>query len=213
MLTPLVLFFALHAEPNEAEQAFRKMEMKLTKAKSLECTFEAKFGEGDNATTLKGDVALDEGDKTRLEMTMETGGMKVKSLVISDGNKEMDVSEKSKTTRDASKGKNDTFREWFTQVGVMPPLVFFGVAETKVGEQPKEEKKQPKEWKFGDLYKVSNFQLGKKEQVGSQEVQVIQYTITAKVRARERGLPCGGQRQRVARHENESAAEARHYLE
>jgi outer membrane lipoprotein-sorting protein len=158
------------AEPNEAEKLFREMDKKVTSAKSLECTFEAKVEGGKEAGTIKGSLMLTEGNKSRLEMSFEHSGKTDKETMVSDGTKMGPLSDKTpKGRQDAPKWLNDAYRGALGRSGLTVPLMFI----TRVGEQPKE-------FKADDEFKVSDFKLGKKEKVGDQEAQAIQYKLAIK---------------------------------
>jgi outer membrane lipoprotein-sorting protein len=171
MLVPLVFVLALHAaDQNDAEKQFRQMEMKLTNAKTIECTFEAKL-EGDKEKgNLKGELTVGEGNKSQLEMGGDMDGKAIKATMIVDGTKMVVIADdKPKGKEDTPKWLNDAYRAAMVRSGLFVPLMFIH----RVGEQPKE-------FKADDEFKVSDFKLGKKEKVGDQEGQAIQYKLHIK---------------------------------
>jgi outer membrane lipoprotein-sorting protein len=167
MLTlPLFLVLTLPAaEPNDAEKLFRDMEKKVTSAKTLECTFEAKLeAPRDQNGTITGEVVLADGNKWFTEYGGEVGGRKGKTTSISDGIKVVDIeSDMPNKTRDANKGQTGILCASVARAGLMAS--FFYVA---------------KELKAADDLKASDFKLGKKEKVGDKEAQVIDYHLTMK---------------------------------
>src|ERR1700722_10905815 len=81
-------------------------------------------------------------------------------------------SDKPKQTKDVVKAQNDIFRGSVARTGLLVPM-FLVFSFHKEGEQPKE-------FKVDDEFKVSDFKLGKKEKVGDQEAQVIEYNLHLK---------------------------------
>ena len=72
MLVPLMLVLALHAaDQNDAEQQFRQMDMKLTNAKTLECTFEAKLEKAGILTRKKMDQIREAYNQQMLELSQQ----------------------------------------------------------------------------------------------------------------------------------------------
>ena len=192
MLVPLVLVLALHtADKNEAEQQFQQMEMKLANAKNLACTYEAKFTGGKETGSLKGSLALADGNKSRLEMIGPGVGPDANLTLISNGEKMTALQDKSGKQQTTPKWLNDAYRATLARSGIAVPLLYVH----RVGEEPKE-------FKVDDEFKVSDFQLGKKEMVGDREVQAIKYNLTSQRVSRTAGD------HRVDRHENQSAVEA-----
>jgi outer membrane lipoprotein-sorting protein len=169
MLAPLVLLLVLPgADPNEAEQLFRQMEAKVTKVKTLECTYDTKV-EADQKGTIKGKLFLTEGNKSWLEMGAEFGGKSHKMTVISDGTKMKFVREdgKSPPVKDVPKWMGEAMRVTFTRAGVTYP--YMSTRET-----------DEKEFKADEHLRLADFKLGKKEMIDKQEAQAVQYTLTAK---------------------------------
>jgi len=169
MLMELVILFALHADDkNEAEQLFRKMEMKVANAKSLEWTFEVKVEDGPaTGGSMKGSLALGQGNKSCLEMSLKKTGSEDKIALICNGEKMMSPDDKSRKVP-APKWLNDLYRAALVRSSL--PLSHVNGA-----------KEQPEELKVDDVLKVSDFKLGKKEKVGDKEAQVIHYNLSCKV--------------------------------
>jgi outer membrane lipoprotein-sorting protein len=170
MLVELVIVLALHADDkNEAEQLFRKMETKLTSAKSLECSHEAKIEGGKGPGSVKASLTLAEGNKSRLDVSGRFGDFEEKITLVSDGEKVVSLADRPGPKGPAPKWLNDAYRASLARAGLVVALTFIeGVGE------------QPKEFKADDEMKVSNFKLGKKEKVGDKEAQVVQYNVNIK---------------------------------
>jgi outer membrane lipoprotein-sorting protein len=180
MLVELVILFALHADDkNEAEQLFRKMETKLTGAKSLECTYEAKSEGGTTAGrytgSFKGSLALAEGNKSRLEMSGKFEGEEVrKTTDVSDGERIVSLAEDGTEANNltAPKWNNDAHRAQMAR-----SAFFLFVIGAPFGGSPFG---APKVFKADEELKVSDFKLGKKEKVGDKEAQAVQYNLNVK---------------------------------
>jgi hypothetical protein len=176
MLVELVILLALHADDkNEAEQLFRKMETKLTSAKSLETAFEAKM-EGlkfadTKVISLKGSLVFAEGNKSHLEIS---GEYLPKVANISDGTKmQAVVDDKPQAKKDVPKKQTEIFWAVITRSGLTVPLLFIGAPAADYLFFASLDK----EAKIDDMFKVSDFKLGKKEKVGNQEAQVVEYKL------------------------------------
>src|SRR5260370_18232043 len=169
MLVELVILFALRADDkNEAEQLFRKMETKLTSAKSLECGFDATVEGGKKDGKLKGSLALAEGNKSRLEAVgSQQGEPEKKIALISDGENRGSLDGKEPKSP-APKWLNDAYRSALTRSGTVLPFLLMG------------ESSKANEFKADEAMKDSDFKLGKKEKVNDQESQAIQYTLQVK---------------------------------
>jgi len=179
MLAPLVLLLVVPgADKDDAEKLFRQMEAKLMKAKTVDCAFDAKV-EADKTGTLKGAVLLGEGNKVRIEMSNESGGMKGEETVISDGTKSK-ASDKGALTTDVPKWLGEAVRAAVARCGVALLSV--------LGPRPADPEKEfpEKEFKIDEHFQVSDFKLGKKEMVNKQEAQAVQYTLTLKKPKKEK---------------------------
>lgn len=174
MLVPLVLALALHAEPNEAEKLFRDMEKKVTSAKSAECVMEGKMEAMNKTFSVKGSLAFTEGNKACVEMSSDIDGKVTHFTIISDGTKMRAGGDgKFQEKQDAPKGFIEKGQAMFAAAGLLMP--FFTVGSVSSSEKPNQEPK------VDDLFKVSDFKLGKKEKIDGHEAQEIQYTLTPKI--------------------------------
>jgi outer membrane lipoprotein-sorting protein len=169
MLLPLVvLLVAPAAEPNEAEKLFREMEAKVTKAKNVECVYEAKAEFGKGTGSVKGTLLIGEGNKVRVEVDGEFAGMKDKRTSVSDGTKGVLDIDKNSPALSVPKWLHEAHRAAITRAGLLEPAFVV---------QPPGQKDT--EFQLESKYQVADFKLGKKEKVGEQEAQVIQYTLKA----------------------------------
>ena len=148
---------------NEAENLFRQMEEKLSKARTLECVFEGKL---QPKGSLKGSLAFAENNKVRVEYSLESeGGRQVTATVVSDGDKVVKVLN--------GKEPEPVFKAGTKDVPLEPPslremtLRSFGLTGgCVVLELPYFESK------------VSGFKLGKKEHLDGRDTQIIEYEMT-----------------------------------
>jgi outer membrane lipoprotein-sorting protein len=167
MLMPLVVLLLLPAaEPNEAEKLFRDMEKKITSAKTLECDFETTLeGGAEFKMTGKGSLTLAEGNKCRMELNGEAMGKTFKGTVTSDGTNLQSAEDgKVQPKVDTPKQLGDLLRAGITRAGVLSTIVLRGDPMAK-------------EFKIDEVFKVSDFKLGKKEKIGAAEAQEIQYAL------------------------------------
>ena len=154
MMFPMVLVLALHAEPNEAEKLFRDMEKKVNSAKTLECEFELKIEGGLVKLSVKGTLALAEGNQCHLDAKVEGDGQTQTRMLISDGKKMHGVKDgKPDQEEDTPKHLGELTRALITRIGPLLPWVH-GDLGWKPGE---------KEFKVVEMYTVSDFKLGRKE--------------------------------------------------
>jgi hypothetical protein len=175
MFAPLVLLLALPgAEPNEAEKLFRQMEDKMMKAKSVECVGETKEEQDADGTIvirLRPYTLCSEGNKGRIELTIKLTDKTHKIIHIADGTK-------TATTFDGKSEDPKLIPKFFPKV--LRAHITRGSPSLNsilLGDDPIE---QPKEFKLDEEFKVSDFKLGKKEMVGKQEAQVVEFKTVSK---------------------------------
>jgi outer membrane lipoprotein-sorting protein len=170
MLAPLVLLLIVpSAEPNEAEKLFRQMETKIIQAKRLQCAFQTTFKGINTSGKVKGELTLAEGNKSRLEMSGEIDGNKGTSTIISNGVKLVIFEPGNPTpTTDVSKSHNDIYRVSLTRSGLTMAVYLARTLE------------DAKELKIDDAFQVSDFKQLKKEKVGDQDAQVIEFALRLK---------------------------------
>lgn len=147
----------------EAENLFRQMEEKLSKARTLECVFEGKV---QPKGSLKGSLAFAEGNKVRVEYSLEIeGDRQVKGTVVSDGAKVVKVLN--------GKEPEQVFEQGTEDVPLKPQslramiLRSFGLAGgCAILELSSFE------------VKVSGFKFGKKDKLDGRDAQIIEYEMT-----------------------------------
>jgi outer membrane lipoprotein-sorting protein len=168
LLILLPLFPAPGQESSEAEKLFRKMEKKLSEAKSLRVVLEG-TAEGiedlRGALKYKGTMILAQGNKARFEMEMEIDGKTHRTTFVSDGAKMIgDIAEKGKRPRDTPKEFFEVTVGFFKHGGPVAGYVF-----SSSGPEGKQS--------FAK-FKPSAFKLGQKEKVGQRQAQVVEYKLT-----------------------------------
>jgi outer membrane lipoprotein-sorting protein len=180
MLTPLVLLLLVpNAEPTDAEKLFRQMDMKVMKAKTLECVYEWKIEMDNEGAALKGRLLLGEGNKFRSEWTYERGIYpKVKFLYLSDGEKLVAIinGKKEVVADRTAKGEADFLRAKLSRWNLYLPGNPVLLLPASLGNKGRE-------FKIEDDLKVSDFKFGKKEMVGKREAQIVEYKLTVKGKA------------------------------
>jgi outer membrane lipoprotein-sorting protein len=169
LLTFLPLLPALAQDSDEAEKLFRKLETKLSEAKSLRVALEGTAeGIEDLRGTLKykGTMVLAQGNKARFEMEMEMAGKKHRTTFVSDGTKMIgDIAgEAGKPPRDTPKKFFEVTIDFFKHGGPVAGYVF-----SSSGGEGKETFAR---------FKPSAFKLGQKDKLGERKAQVIEYKLT-----------------------------------
>jgi hypothetical protein len=175
MFAPLLLLLALPgAEPNDAERLFLQMEEKVMKAKSVECAGEMKAETEDGGIILirpRPYTLCAEGNKGRMEYSIDSGDKTHKIVLIGDGAKMATTLDgKSEDPKHDPKFFSDVLRSQITRGSVS--VSYFLPHNLSV--------EQPNEFKIDKEFKVSDFKLGKKEMVGKQEAQVVEYKTVPK---------------------------------
>jgi outer membrane lipoprotein-sorting protein len=164
-----VMALPVVAQENKADKLFKSMEDKLRTAKTLRCQFDSTLTAGDEKVSLKGTLTLGEGDKLRLEFEIKSGGKAAKLLVVSDGT--------NLSRKDSSDPKTDQTKQTPNGLGaharVMLPRCGIAILENGLN-RPRFQVASP------ELYRVSDFKLLGKEEIGKRNAQVIEYTVTEK---------------------------------
>jgi outer membrane lipoprotein-sorting protein len=163
---PAVLL-ALAQGENQAEKLFRESEKKLAEADQVQITVESTLEGTPKKGRLKGTLLLAKGNKASMVVQGNLRGEEFKISAVSNGTKmkmEMIMS-KPQEEQDTPKNLNAMFAGSFSRVGM---LAGFRTRTQQAGE---------KEPGLDDMFKVSDFVLGKKEKVGEREAQVIDYKL------------------------------------
>jgi RNA polymerase sigma factor (sigma-70 family) len=165
---PDAVLLALAQGGNQAENLFRESEKKLSEADQAQITVESTLERGTlKKGHLKGTLLLAKGNKANMAVQGNLDGEEFKMSAVSNGSKmKMEVTmSKPQEEQNTPKDLNAMFAGSFSRVGV---LAGFRTRTQQAGEQ---------EPGLDDLYKVSDFVLGKKEKVGERESQVIEYKL------------------------------------
>ena len=161
---PILALFAisLPQESHEAQELFRKMEEKFTKAKSVQVSWRvaAKVKEGD--ITAQGSVFLDEGNKARMDVTGKVIDTEQKDQIISDG-KTLNTYGSRRSSVDTPKDFNRTVLGSLARGGAVNALTVINMKYYARESDPSK------------LFTLSSFALGKKEKVDKREAQVIEF--------------------------------------
>jgi outer membrane lipoprotein-sorting protein len=169
----LALALAVAADPlpggekgkDEAREIFDRMEKKLVEAQTVQATSEGTVKSDKGDAEMKVKLLLGAGGKVRLEFAATFGGMNKELTLISDGEKAVTVAD-GKTIKQDTPLKN--FRE-----NVAYSLSRVGLAPALMIARKKGEEKSAK-----DLFAVSDFKAGKREQVGGRDAHVISYEVS-----------------------------------
>lgn len=147
----------------EAEKLFRAMEKKLAKAKTLECVFDVNL----NSIIYKGSLFLGEGDKARLEINEASKAKAMRVRLVSNGTgmSYQDNGMPRPKLEDTPKNLDADILTWLARPGVFLPQA--PLPDVKADDAK-------------DRFRVSDFQLGKKEKVGGRETQRLGYRLAVK---------------------------------
>src|SRR5262245_50330473 len=152
--TVAVLLAALAQDKNEAEQLFRKMEDKLARAKTLQVAVSISIA-GNKEGKFAGSLTLAEGNKARLHLKGALADKALDLEMVSDGVR-MHVSNPGSkpSDRETPKNLNDIVARALSRVGLFATLMTARQSGPKRAELG-----------VDDLFRASQFKLGKKEKV------------------------------------------------
>jgi outer membrane lipoprotein-sorting protein len=164
----------------KAEKLYHAMANKLTGAKTLACSFEIAIETDMGKAKAAGVLAFAEGNKNRLKADGDFFGAKLQIEMISDGkNYRMTMTPAGRPPQPITDVVPPNMNE-FLRKGMARGGVFIGLF-------PKTQKKADAQTsnvsleqhgKIEDLLPISNFKLGKKEDIGNRATQRIEYTLT-----------------------------------
>jgi outer membrane lipoprotein-sorting protein len=169
-MTSLILIAAallLPQEKNEAEELFKKMEGKVTKAKSVHIKMAGRMDP--EGLELTGELWLDDGNRGRCELKAKKDQETDTALLISDGKKVQMSGSGGKENRpfDAPESIVRLMRICASRAGVMGTL--------DASQREEKAKVDPE-----TAFTASDFKLGAKEKVADRESQAISYKLTRK---------------------------------
>jgi outer membrane lipoprotein-sorting protein len=158
----VLLLPSLACADDDAEKRIRAMEKKLESAKAILVTFEARAEGLRESGTFKGTLTVTEGNKMHLEGSIEMKGKSVNWKKVSDGAKttEEGLDRSSHTT---SKTLTDDYRRSLTHGGF---IMGFYMSSAADGEE------------FWPAFRVSDFELGKPDNVGTRRAQIVACKLT-----------------------------------
>jgi RNA polymerase sigma factor (sigma-70 family) len=164
---PGAVTLALAPGENQAEKLFRESEKRLAVADQARITVESNLEGTPEKGRLKGTYLLAKGNKASLIVEGSLSGEKFKMNFVSNGTKmkvEIDVA-KPVEEQDTPKNFNAMFAGTFSRVGM---LAGFRARTQQAGE---------KDPGLDEMFKVSDFVLGKREGVGERQAQIIHYKL------------------------------------
>lgn len=164
-LALLALALFIPQEKNEAEELFKKMEEKFSKAKTVFLKFEGTLEP--QGIRMTGELHMGEGTRTRCEVEAKKDSEKDSTSIISDG-KSIQLLGRGNPisqTFDAPESFGRLMRIGAARAGILVSMEFAG-GQTKAGQDPK------------TAIVASGFKLGASEKVGDRESQSIEYTLS-----------------------------------
>jgi outer membrane lipoprotein-sorting protein len=173
LLTAVLLAAAAAPADDPAEALFRKMEKKVTDARTLSLTFKAD-AEPKKLGGFKGRVVAAPGNKVRYELEGTYRDQPGKMTIISDGTK-MRMSDPTGggSDQDTPKEMGPMIRAAVTRTGVLTPIILVFVTR-------KDDPLNKAEFDREKMFAASGFKLGKKEAVGGAEAQAVEYAVAVK---------------------------------
>ncbi|HUE16890.1 MAG TPA: sigma-E factor regulatory protein RseB domain-containing protein [Planctomycetaceae bacterium] len=154
-------------EQNQAEKLFRESEKKLADADQAQITVESTLEGAPGQGSAKGTLLLAKGNKASVVVQGHLRGDEFKASFVSNGTKmkmavtKLAAQQEQKTPHDL----NAMIVGSFSRLGILA-----GFRNTT--QQPGEE-----EPGLEDMFKVSDFTMGKKERVAGRDAQVIDYKL------------------------------------
>jgi outer membrane lipoprotein-sorting protein len=162
MLAVLLLPSLLRAD--DAEKRIRDFEKKLDAAKSLQVTFESHAEGLRESGTFSGNLTIAEENKMHLEGLIEMEGKKVKWKRVSDGKKTAEDGI-DRGTRNTPKNLTKDYRNSLKHGGFI--MGVFLSSSSGDGEES---------W---PAFRVSDFELGKEDKVGTRRAQIVACKLSA----------------------------------
>lgn len=155
------------------DTAFKRMEQQVLKCKTLQVQLEATLqSDKDTVMSMKGRLAVAQGDKVRLELDGTMKGKPEKMVMVSDGRKLRVTSSSGRLgqgqDQDTKKHLGDAVLASLSRGGVFAAL--FMVAP----EAPDQKDKFDPEKAFP----ISDLKLGKQEVILGAQAQALEYSIT-----------------------------------
>jgi len=158
----LLLLPALLRAEDDAENRIRAMEKKLESAKTIQVTFESRAEGLRESGTFHGTLTVTEGNKMHLDGSIEMEGKKVDWKKVSDGTKTTEEG-LDRGSRNTSKTLTADLRRSLTHGGFIMGTYMSAAAG---GEE------------FWMDFRVSDFELGKPDNVGTRRAQIVACKLT-----------------------------------
>lgn len=164
----LALLLTAAVQDNDAEKLFNSMSAKIDKAKTLQIAFDVTVeAVGEREGKIKGTVLMAEGGKVRFDGRATFDDKDERMILISDG-KMLRTIERNREPKDSeAKQFHPAIMTALKRVGVVVGFLIL-----------KEGRTDPAVKKVEDLFKPSDFKLGKKEKLGDKETQRLEYKVT-----------------------------------
>jgi len=155
----------LPQETHEAEELFRKMEEKFTKANSFQLSWKVAATIKEGELTAEGTVLLSEGNKARIDFAAKVLDQDQKDQFISDG-KTLETYGSRSSSVATPETFNKTVLGSIARGGAVQALTVINMKYYTRESDPRK------------LFTLSSFAMGKKEKVEKREAQVIEFKAT-----------------------------------
>lgn len=162
-----VLLLSALARADDAEKLVRAMEKKLESARAIQVAFESRAEGPRESGTFEGTLTVAEGNKMHLEGSIEMDGKKVKWKKVSDGTTTTEEG-LDRGSRPTPKNLTRDCRHSLTHGG-------FIMAAFLSSSGPDGDEMWP-------AFRVSDFELGKADNVGTRRARIVSCKLTPAAR-------------------------------
>jgi outer membrane lipoprotein-sorting protein len=177
----------LPQEKNEAEELFKKMEERLSRAETLHVDFKSTFEQERKnkekvSGLLSGSIMIDRGGKARLEVDGKIGGP-IAACIVSDGKSTVLV-EKEPSPIQPSPTSPELRRNAILHLARLGGVtaVMEARRELSLAEMDRKEKPEPRETDAAKTMRLRDFKKGPAEKIDGRDVTAIQYVAEDLVR-------------------------------
>ncbi|HYV35910.1 MAG TPA: hypothetical protein VE988_09420 [Gemmataceae bacterium] len=156
-----------YAQQNDAEKLYRTMEKKIASAKSLKVACDADGEFGGAPAKMTASTQLADGNKARIDFTIEIGGMNFKVALVADGKQLAQTTPfgPAPKMQAAPANLNKILAGALARAGVVATA---GITDKDDLASFDLDKKAP----------ISDFKMGAKDKVGKADAQIIEYIVT-----------------------------------
>ena len=160
-------------EKNEAEALLRKMEDKLSDAKTLQIRIEGTSKSSKGPVTMKSTLYLEGAKRLRMEMEVQSGTDKTSFLAVSDGSN-LKTSGKTDLSNDKSNGPYQNDTPMILNIPLVHALIRTEIELCASWLEATADRNAPIERRRMPDYQ--NSKMGKREKIGNRNAQRVHFT-------------------------------------